>query len=145
MTSERVFMLWPTELKQRVREIVGARGMTDFVIAAVEDSLQRHAGGLVVESVEAVPDSPELPAADELEPIAPGPAVAARFDAATRDARTVHVEQTFGLRRASELDPPDPAAPTAVSDAPTHEEVTPSFCQACHAPLIDGECWSCSI
>lgn len=142
MTSERVFMLWPTELKQRVREIVGARGMTDFVIAAVEDKLQHRTGDLVVESVEAVPDSPELPA-DDPEPIAP--AVPARFDAATRDARTVHVEQTFGLRRASELDPPDQAAPTAASDAPTHEEVTTSFCQACHAPLIDGECWSCSI
>jgi hypothetical protein len=36
---ERVTMLWPSELKNAVRAAVGARGITKFTIAAVEDKL----------------------------------------------------------------------------------------------------------
>lgn len=34
--TARVTMLWPAELKERVREKVGARGLTPFAVAAVE-------------------------------------------------------------------------------------------------------------
>lgn len=38
-TTERVAMYWPIELKGRVRETAGDRGLTKFVIAAVEAKL----------------------------------------------------------------------------------------------------------
>lgn len=35
----RMVMLWPTELKEQVRQLVGLRGTTKFVIAAVREKL----------------------------------------------------------------------------------------------------------
>lgn len=49
-TLERVSMQWPAELKAQVRERVGARGLTEFVIEAVETHL---AGGSSREQAQA--------------------------------------------------------------------------------------------
>lgn len=116
-------MTWPVGLKQRVREVAGNRGVTRFVLAAVEAKLAEATEGpaeLLVEQVEQVD------------------AVPATFDAATQNERTARIEQDYQLQRASTLQTPDSAAPTAESGDNTH-------CPTCHAPLINGECWTCAM
>lgn len=51
--TERVAMLWPTELKERVREKVGQRGLTKFALEAVEAKLGTFDAQLAVEDAKA--------------------------------------------------------------------------------------------
>lgn len=70
--TERVVMLWPASLKATVRMAAGPRGLTDYVIAAVEEYLKHHPpvrprqpmpqtriGGREIENVP-LPPEPEL-------------------------------------------------------------------------------------
>lgn len=52
--TSRVAMVWPTELKERVRQVAGARGITDFTITAVEASLK-------AQGLDKVPLAPKQP------------------------------------------------------------------------------------
>ncbi len=43
--TSRVTMIWPTDLKDQVQELAGTRGMTSWVIAAVEQKLGTDSSG----------------------------------------------------------------------------------------------------
>lgn len=55
--TERVTQLWPLDLKEKVRERVGARGVTRYTLEAVQEKLARDAAADAAE-----PTEPEEPA-----------------------------------------------------------------------------------
>ena len=62
----RVSMVWPADLKEQVRGLVGSRGLTDFTLDAVRAKLQQLA-------VDEPPPPPKPPAAAPPAPAAAPP------------------------------------------------------------------------
>jgi len=61
---KRVSMVWPAEIKEQVRSLVGSRGLTDFTLDAVREKLQ----GLAVETPAEPGPRPEPAQAPNPEP-----------------------------------------------------------------------------
>jgi hypothetical protein len=89
MGTHRIHMIWPEDLKSRVTALVGKRGTTDFVIQAVEEALLRASKNK---------PAPEPESAPEPEPIEEPEA-----EVEARPGSIEHIQQTYGLARASDL------------------------------------------
>jgi len=128
--TERVSMVWPAELKDQLRQLVGSRGMTGFTLDAVREKLDR---------VE------DLRRREELVP--PGPVVNGLVQQA---AAAPKVEQDK-----KHLDPDEVAKlPLAERMAYARELIeqreggavqtnVADKCPECTEELVNGECWSC--
>lgn len=49
MSTSRIYQVWPTDLKERVREITGNGNITEYTIIAIEEKMARDALGFVPE------------------------------------------------------------------------------------------------
>lgn len=120
--TERVTMRWPDGLKDRVRSVVGERGITQFAVTAVENALSDLSTGPVNEPEESGPISG--PVVEEMAEIV--------AEADSREARVVpeleRLKDTYGLVTGRSL------------QAPT------KLCPDCSTPLLAGaECAACSF
>jgi hypothetical protein len=113
----RVVMLWPTELKAQVREVVGLRGPTAFTIAAVRDRIAAH---------------------EAIQPEAK-PTFAPGSMPTLEDGTTDLSSQIV----APEINPVESITITSVVTPEPDDEPASDACPKCHSPLVDGECWSC--
>jgi len=126
----RVAQIWPKSIKERVRRLSGARGVTTWTLEAVEQRLAREEG----DAPPAVTPAPVTTPA----PATPTPAV----DPLQNEGIAALADKA-GLRRASELAPPpaqpepEPVEPEVVTSDPT------DLCPKCNEPRVNGECWNC--
>jgi hypothetical protein len=162
--SERVNMMWTPDLKERVRERVGTRGLTDWVIDAVEEKLaaapprtieemRQHQERKAREADQPVtppapletssswgdpkPSSPNGRPEPVLEP------VTERFGSSTGGMNDL-------LSRASAMGVKTDdiqSGPNRLQDVQTPVQAPPiiveNACPTCGGELIDGECWTC--
>lgn len=158
---ERVTMLWPINFKARVRDEVGGRGLTAFVIEAVEEKLtgvqkiadlQRQLDETKFFAQQladiVVRDSPYEGAFEALQNLAGLPDWLDTTGWPERIARLVPEEpeptpapQT-DVRAAALLGSiPGLVRASEVEPPPAHEEL--ERCLTCNEPLVEGECWIC--
>lgn len=171
MTEEktsRVAMLWPEDLKERVRQRAGKRGLTAFTIEAVKAKLNGRDQADTQDDEDQRPDDeeqgspePEPESGPEPEPPEPEPDLPAVGDPGTirSEERKVGnlLDRVRGkamekgvdlsgvdLKPASTIElPADPPAELE-PDAQTPEAIpTSDVCPKCGSELIGGECWEC--
>lgn len=162
--SERVNMMWTPELKERVRGRVGTRGLTDWVIDAVEEKLAAAPPRTIEEMDQRQAERARRREADHPVPVdePDQPVVAQHSSLNGRAVEQVEapvlepVTERFGssagglsdmLNRAAamgvETDQGEPPWVTGPVLAPPIIVEDPTICPTCGEPRIDGECWTC--
>lgn len=151
--TERVTMLWPVDLKERVREVAGSRGMTEFTVAAVRTKLLtvRKAPARPTETKKKKPA--KKPAAKKVEKPKPekGPELESGqpwadksvdlYERVTAKSKELGVDLgEANLKPASTL-PSKPKKATKPKTVTLPETVT--ACPKCGNALVNGECWEC--
>lgn len=162
----RVSMNWPEDLREEVRQLVGARGTTAFTIEAVKEKLARHRAGASetteVPEAQPAPVAPTPSKAAEPAPVAmqaeaqegeagergpvidvappPTLGVAAKFNS-SGDAvlELLNRAQEMGMKRASEIPAPVRDEAPAVEDAPSAEEAVEEPVEAAPTPEPEPE------
>lgn len=156
-------MMWEPRLKERVQERVGARGLTDFVIEAVQEKLDSLPPMTVeemrqmVEQRNAVVEADQPPRVFEPdqsvvpqpsgarsngraveEPVAPAPPVTQRFASSAGGLADMLGRAAAMGVQTDDLSPvqAEPITDVAVADPP-------DACPTCGQDRIDGECWTC--
>jgi hypothetical protein len=134
---KRVSMVWPADLKEQVRQIVGSRGLTDFTLDAVRDKLATMQTAASSEQAE-LPAAhvngaagPEQISTESLDPPPTRPASDHQLDPVEvaklpLSQRMAHARTLINGRE------PDPAGQA------THDR-----CPTCRDALVNGECWTC--
>jgi hypothetical protein len=133
--TERVTMIWPKVTKEKVRQLAGTRGLTQFTLEAVTEKIDKHYGVTMQEvsdedrEVLAV-ESPASHAErlSEMPLDLPHDRFAKEPQSEEERQRVIANLKGMGLTPASEITPP----------------ARPESCQKCGGELIDGECWNCS-
>lgn len=127
---------WPAELRDQVRDLVGGRGLSAFVIEAVEARLlklgnvdpQTDTGTEPGTNSEPAPTAVSVPVS--LPHVRPVEAEDPRPDEA-QSMSLAQIQATYGLVPASQV-----TAPPAKTE---------NTCPTCQSPLVDDECWSCAF
>lgn len=127
--TERVSMVWPAELKAKVRRLVGARGLTDFTLDAVRDKLGRLEDR---RQMTAPLDEPDAPVA--------GGTIGHAQQVRDRDGR-LDPAVVAGLPLAERMNYARELIEQRESAA--GEGAPSGRCSKCKEELVNGECWSC--
>jgi hypothetical protein len=138
METERVSMLWPADLKEQVRRLVGGRGLTEFTVDAVRDKLTQVKPSAVTAS------EPEQPTPDEPERSHPGgpaptePAAEPGLEPA--EVAKLPLARRMAYARAMIQEREGVGEPTGLTADLAAQQ---NRCPRCRDELVDGECWSC--
>ena len=147
MPEERISQNWPEGLKDRVRKIVGSRGVTEFTIVAVIEKLTMIETGVGENET----DTGATLAEDSRTGDFPAP-----VSSETETGAVSHGRAPLGEGDGSGSNPDDTPAPVFSDVAALRDQLgmvtaaeipipsTPR-CDTCFSPLIDGECWTCDI
>lgn len=137
----RVHMNWPAELKREVRDRVGNREMTTFVLEAVRDRLDgyKELGDVNRLLIEARELAQQL--AD---------AVVTGGDREERAAALMELHLPEWIDRTgwpSQMQHRDQTGPDLLQDGgytgPVEVVLNADACPDCKEPLVAGECWHC--
>jgi hypothetical protein len=147
--TSRITMIWPTETKAKVQENAGQRGMTEWVLDAVDRKLRDLEENLgepvstpltekILEAIDPEATFEEDPhkkalgiefAEDEAQAMTHAQMTDVGAEHFGEGAPTLaDISKTYGLVPASEIVPP-----------------TIALCATCQAPLVDGECLACAF
>jgi anaerobic glycerol-3-phosphate dehydrogenase len=133
ITTERVSMVWPADLKAEVRQLVGSRGLTDFTLDAVRDKLGRLERG--------EPEPVEAGEADE--PVADRVAPDARRPRAAEPNETLDPAAVAKLPLSERMRYARTLIDKREGNDTTDDVGARRLCSQCKDELVNGECWTC--
>ena len=140
--TQRVSMLWPAEIKEQVRQLVGSRGLTEFTLDAVRDKLAQVEGQPVTNATEPAPESESEPEAEPQSRPEPEPEHSASNGFAMDPADVAKLPMMERMAYAKTLiqGREGTAAPAGWSAELAAEQ---GRCATCRDELVNGECWTC--
>lgn len=141
--TERVSMIWPADLKERVRTLVGGRGLTEFTVDAVRQRLAAMAEAPEHRNGHTPPDSAPEPV-PEPEPEEPEPKVepeqTAGFAMDPAEVVKLPLAQRMNYARSLIQGREGVGAPSGLAAELAAQD---GRCPKCHDELVNGECWTC--